>query len=290
MVSENHLLCQSQNDHPGLRAVAWSLVIHEVEINHLLTVAWVASGEGARIKPGMIGWLTGSGSSARFVLQHLFPVHLCLALFNAFDKHFFVFGHVHLWLLNALSCAKVLPQMHYCQSLSKLCMPYIQGCSPGEEYIKHLCFKHYEQLAKEGAKAASLDFRKLIPCWLQHAYDVAKVACFSMPLTLAHLCVHVFKDVRNTGFLEVGIAGPGAKSSSFLIEVSLNCGSPKHVDEDSVMCLNQAWPTFAPEFPKPGSEPTDTIASTLVWGKLTLLLHPRRRRPLELQEFKQMRM
>jgi hypothetical protein len=40
-------------------------------------------------------------------------------------------------------------------------MPYVQGCSPGEEYIKHLCFKHYEQLAKEGAKAASLDFRKL---------------------------------------------------------------------------------------------------------------------------------
>jgi len=43
-----------------------------------------------------------------------------------------------------------------------------------------------------------------------------------MPLTPAHLCVRVFKDVRNTGFLEAGIAGPGAESSSFPIEVSLN--------------------------------------------------------------------
>jgi hypothetical protein len=112
----------------------------------------------------MIGWLTGPGGSARFVLRRLFPVHLSLALFNAFDKRFFVFGHVRLWLLDALSCAKVLPQRHDCQSPSKLCMPYVQGCSPGEEYIKH-----YEQLAKEGAEAASLDFRKLehvCPCHL----------------------------------------------------------------------------------------------------------------------------
>jgi len=93
----------------------------------VLTESWLCAmvREGALIKPG---WLTNSGGSWTWMLtlRCLFPVHLSFALSNALDKHFLAFGHVHLWLLEVLSCANVLPHAHSCQSfapsLSKLCI------------------------------------------------------------------------------------------------------------------------------------------------------------------------